>query len=487
MIHNIAIGCDPNAAGLKEVLINHLKMIGCDVTDYGSDDPIYANTAFEVAKAVAEKKHERAILLCGTGLGMSLAANKVNGVYAVACSDAYSVERSIKSNNVNILTLGSKIVSEELAKALLSLWLLCDYDASGSSEPKVQRIYEIEKYSMNKSFDALQKKVLIELPLIYTSNAFYLGEKFYVAAGSEDREAVYLIDLESTEKTKIADGPGGMMSMLPIPGYDDKMVSVMGLFPPFIGDEAGIYLHEKKNQTWETRKVISLPFSHRCEILTINGENHLFIATVSKHKENPSDWSRPGELHHVKIDGTNPDNWKTDIVFENLIRNHGMTKRVVNNEEILCISGDKGIFAIKKGKEDDWESIQLFDREVSEFSFFDLDNDGEDELVTIEPFHGKDLNIYKKNGQDWKLMYNSSLVFGHGLFAGKFKGENVVVVGNRRASEALELHKVHSITNIEKTIVEDKVGPTQLKIFTYKGLDYILSSNQAKNEVALYY
>ena len=333
----------------------------------------------------------------------------------------------------------------------------------------------------------LEKKVLIELPSIYTSNAFYLGEKFYVAAGSEDRQAVYIIDPESNEKTKISDGPGGMMSILPIPGCDDKMVSVMGLFPPFIGGAAGIFLHEKINQTWETRKVIFLPFSHRCEILTINEENHLFIATVSKHKENPSDWSRPGELHHVKIDLSNTGNWETDVVFGDLYRNHGMTKCMINNEEMLCISGDKGIFAIKKGKENAWESIQLFDREVSEFAFFDLDNDGVDELVTIEPFHGKDLNIYKNDGKDWTLMYNSPLVFGHGLCAGKFKGQNVVAVGNRRETEALELHKVHSMTNIEKTIVEEKVGPTQLKFFTNKGVDYLLSSNQAKNEVALYY
>jgi hypothetical protein len=333
----------------------------------------------------------------------------------------------------------------------------------------------------------LEKKVLIELPSIYTSNAFYLGEQFYIAAGSEREQAVYIIDPESNEKIKIADGPGGMMSILPIPGYDDKMLSVMGLFPPFIGAEAGIFLHEKINQTWETRKVIPLPFSHRCEILTINGENHLFIATVSKHKETPADWSKPGELHHVKIDLTTTGNWETDVVFGDSYRNHGMTKCVINNEETLCISGDKGIFQIKTGQENTWESIQLFDREVSEFSFFDLDNDGVDELVTIEPFHGKDLNIYKKDGEGWKLVYNSELVFGHGLCAGKFKGENVVAVGNRRETEALEIHKVHSMTNIEKTTIEDKVGPTQLKFFTYKDVDYLLSSNQAKNEVALYY
>jgi ribose 5-phosphate isomerase B len=144
----VAIGCDPNASGLKEALILYMREIGCDVADYGSDDPVYANTAMEVARAVAEGKHERGILLCGTGLGMSLAANKVYGAYAVPCSDSYSVERSILSNNVNILTLGARVVDEQLAKELVSLWLSLKYEPGGSSEPKIQRIYEIEKHFM---------------------------------------------------------------------------------------------------------------------------------------------------------------------------------------------------------------------------------------------------------------------------------------------------------------------------------------------------
>lgn len=145
---NIAIGCDPNAVGLKEVLKKHMQVLGYEVTDYGSDDPIYANTALELANAVADGKHERGILLCGTGLGMSLAANKVKGAYAVPCCDPYSVERSIKSNNVNILTLGAKVVNEELAKSLVTLWLSLTYEPGGSSEPKIQRIYAIEKQFM---------------------------------------------------------------------------------------------------------------------------------------------------------------------------------------------------------------------------------------------------------------------------------------------------------------------------------------------------
>jgi ribose 5-phosphate isomerase B len=116
--------------------------MGYQTEDYGSDDPIYANVAFAVAEAVAAGKHERGILLCGTGIGVCIAANKVPGAYAALCSDAYSTERSRKSNNANIMTMGSQVVGPELAKALVSIWMKSEYVPGGRSEPKVQRIVE---------------------------------------------------------------------------------------------------------------------------------------------------------------------------------------------------------------------------------------------------------------------------------------------------------------------------------------------------------
>ena len=135
----------------------------------------------------------------------------------------------------------------------------------------------------------LKKKILFELPFVYTVNEFQLGNQVFFAAGSESEHPAYLIDPESSDVIKVADGPGGMMSIIPVPGRTDCLVSVMGLFPPFIGSEAGVFLHVRKGGTWGTEKVISLPFAHRCEILTINGESHLFTATCSSYKENPDD------------------------------------------------------------------------------------------------------------------------------------------------------------------------------------------------------
>ncbi len=141
----VALGCDPNAFELKEAIKKHLTDLGYEWEDYGSDDPIYANVAIRVAEAVASGRHERAILICGTGIGMCIAANKVPGAYAALCSDAYSTERSRKSNNANIMTLGAQVVGVELAKTLVTIWMNSEYVPGGRSEPKIQRIYAYER------------------------------------------------------------------------------------------------------------------------------------------------------------------------------------------------------------------------------------------------------------------------------------------------------------------------------------------------------
>ena len=93
----IAIGCDPNAEEYKQELILYIRQLGHDITDFGSEDPVYANVAIAVAEKVATGEFERGILCCGTGLGVMLAANKVKGAYAAVLSDIYSAQRACLS------------------------------------------------------------------------------------------------------------------------------------------------------------------------------------------------------------------------------------------------------------------------------------------------------------------------------------------------------------------------------------------------------
>ncbi len=141
----IAIGCDPNARELKTALMAHLAGLGYQCEDYGSDDPVYANTAIRVAEAVAAGRHERGILMCGTGIGVSIAANKVTGAYAALVTDPYSAERASKSNNANIICFGAQTIGVEVAKSLVTIFLGSTYTPGGRSQPKVQRIYDYEK------------------------------------------------------------------------------------------------------------------------------------------------------------------------------------------------------------------------------------------------------------------------------------------------------------------------------------------------------
>jgi ribose 5-phosphate isomerase B len=143
---SIALGYDPNASTLMDAVKAELDELGYEYTDYGStEDPIYANAAITVAETVAAGTHDRGILICGTGIGVSIAANKVPGAYAALVENAYSAERAAKSNNANIMTMGAQVMGDKLARTLVRVWMQSAYTPGGRSEPKIQRIYEYER------------------------------------------------------------------------------------------------------------------------------------------------------------------------------------------------------------------------------------------------------------------------------------------------------------------------------------------------------
>lgn len=141
----IAFGCDPNASDLKLKLMAFVEGLGHEVADLGSDDPIYANVAFDVAKAVAAGEYDRGILLCGTGIGVSIAANKVKGAYAACVHDVYQAQRAELSNHANIITMGAQVIGIELAKLMVKEYLSVTFDPASRSMPKVQRICDFEE------------------------------------------------------------------------------------------------------------------------------------------------------------------------------------------------------------------------------------------------------------------------------------------------------------------------------------------------------
>lgn len=141
-----AIACDPGGITLKEPVMEKLKELGIECEDYGYfDEPVkdYPIFAMRVAKAVVEKRCDRGILLCGTGVGMSMAANKVKGIRCCHCSDCYSAKMSRNHNDANVLALGGRVISSELAKMIVEIWAKEEFEG-GRHQRRIDMFTKIE-------------------------------------------------------------------------------------------------------------------------------------------------------------------------------------------------------------------------------------------------------------------------------------------------------------------------------------------------------
>ena len=144
----IALGCDHGGYELKLEIKKYLDEKGIEYEDFGCDSldsvdyPVYAK---KVAHAIVDGECEKGILICGTGIGVSIAANKVPGAYAALVNNVYQAQRAQLSNNANIITLGAQVTGIELAKCLVKEYLSVTFDPESRSMPKVARITEYEK------------------------------------------------------------------------------------------------------------------------------------------------------------------------------------------------------------------------------------------------------------------------------------------------------------------------------------------------------
>lgn len=143
----IAIGSDHGGYALKQQLMKHLTDLGLEYKDYGTysedscDYPIYAEA---VARAVVGGEAERGILICGTGIGMSMAANKIRGIRCALCGDCYSAELTRRHNDANILALGARVLGEGLAEKIMDTFLTTEFEG-GRHTRRIGLIADLEK------------------------------------------------------------------------------------------------------------------------------------------------------------------------------------------------------------------------------------------------------------------------------------------------------------------------------------------------------
>ncbi len=145
----LAIGSDHVGVELKPTIIEYVKELGHEIVDFGpesaerTDYPVYGK---KVAEEVANGRFDGGILICGTGVGISISANKVHGIRAVVCSEPYSAKLSKEHNNTNIVAFGSRVVGSEMAKMIVEQWLNAEFEG-GRHGNRVNMIADIENTS----------------------------------------------------------------------------------------------------------------------------------------------------------------------------------------------------------------------------------------------------------------------------------------------------------------------------------------------------
>ena len=146
----LAIAGDSAGLPLVATLLPHLRArAGLEVCDLSQapdgTKEFYANLAERVALAVRSGEYDRGILICGTGIGVAMSANKVPGIRAAQTHDPYSAERAAKSNNAHIITLGARVIGPELAKTIVNAWLASEFDPQGASAGNVAAVNELDR------------------------------------------------------------------------------------------------------------------------------------------------------------------------------------------------------------------------------------------------------------------------------------------------------------------------------------------------------
>jgi hypothetical protein len=333
----------------------------------------------------------------------------------------------------------------------------------------------------------ITKRVIANLDQVYAVSPIRMHGSVHLLAATESRGRCLLFSPPDWTPSTVWDGPGGTMSLVPLPGGDGAFLAIQEFFPVFQSENAGIVDAEPGvgSASWTVRRVLDLPFVHRIETVSTPRGVCLIAASLCGRKAFVDDWSKPGGVYAAAIPDDRSKRWVIEPVLAGVGKNHGMHVTKLQGKPIVLIAGEQGLFSIEVPEKRDcpFRSRQLLDHEISDMVAFDIDGDGQKEIVTIEPFHGDRLCIYKRTDTVWRPVMEQRISFGHALWAGVLQNQPAVVFGNRSGEKELAILQP---STGDRLVIDRGVGPAQVAVIHEPAQDMILSANHAVGEVALY-
>jgi hypothetical protein len=339
----------------------------------------------------------------------------------------------------------------------------------------------------------IEKITLDTMERCYAASTLTVDGNLYAVFASESIDGpCYAYTGERFEKKEVIwEKGGGTMSLIQIPGAGGEFIAVQHFFPGFQSAGAKLVWGRRTgNGVWEIRDLVSLPYVHRFDLFTVEGEIYVLAATLCGSKKDREDWSDPGKVYVGKLPPRPEDGINFTPVSENHTRNHGYCRGIWEGSEAGFITSDEGLFAIvppeKKGGQ--WKVNPVIRRPVGDIALADLDEDGIDELITIEPFHGDQFLVNKKTGDGYETVYRypGEIQFAHAVTGCVLRGKPAAVGGIRRKNCELFILQYHPERGYEALVAEQGIGPSNAAVVNGDGRDFIISANHTQNHAAVY-
>lgn len=343
----------------------------------------------------------------------------------------------------------------------------------------------------------VEKKIIAELDKCYSLAPLHYAGKDHILVAAEKVDRCLLFDLDGNLEDTVWSEPGGVMTMVQVPGTDGQFLATHRFYSPNDSKDARIVIVtpvEKGN--WQVRTLVRLPHVHRFDILERNGVRYLIACALKSGHEYKDDWSVPGKVYSAVLpedlsvfDEDHP--LALEVIKEDMLKNHGYYRVDEDGIPTSVISADNGVYQFippeKPG--DKWEVITLLDRAASDAVLVDLDGDGEKELAVLAPFHGEKIEIYKKKDGAYQKVYSygKPAEFTHAVFGGILCGKPAVVVGHRKGERNLLAFTWNQEAgDYEVQVLDRDCGPANVLKYSHRGKDVLISANREINEIAMY-
>ena len=336
-----------------------------------------------------------------------------------------------------------------------------------------------------------EKQVVTELEKCYAVSPLEVDGERRLLVAAEKVGPCYLMAADGTILDQIWEGPGGVMTMVPVPGREGVFLATQQFYSPNDSAQARLICAGRQDGGWRRETIAQLPFVHRFDIFARGDVNYILACTLKSDHQYKNDWRFPGKLLVGVLPRDPFQPLELRELKTGLTHNHGYTRYEADGRTYGIVSCDEGIFEVTPPETagGDWGLERLLDQGASDAVRLDLDGDGVPELLTISPFHGDTIRIWHVSGGSYTQVYQypEPLPFLHAICGGSVYGRPTIFVGNREGERMLlGFYYDRARGEYRYDVLDQGCGPANCMLFQREGHPALLATNREINQVAIY-